>query len=468
MTLSLPPSLAINAWTGEESPSSPLDSGALVWGLKRRATPPDELLAPAPAVDFRDWKHGDVGWGLVLPENETITPAARATADDAPEPIQKLLASRPGSPVLRYRANLQNGYLRRYTATGSYKEPALAGGLRGVSPGALPRYLLIYGTPDVIPWQFQYTANMSCYVGRLSLTGERLSRYVEALVNDWKNASSHPEAPVVWSVNKGEPDISWLMDHVISRPLFDAFGADTDLQARQGCFGATATASELGKALSKAKPSLILTTSHGKTGPLNIPAQMRADLGLLVDAQNQVVRPEDLLATWSPGGSIWYAHACCSAGSDAQSRYVDLFDAGSSIVTVLAAVAKSCGASVAPFPEALLGAESPLRAFVGHVEPTFDWTLRDPETGQPLVHSLRDALYQRLYQQSHRVPIAYALEKVFVDAGAFLMQWLEAVDAVNKNEPKARERALYRQLAALDRIQTVILGDPTVALPLLH
>jgi hypothetical protein len=41
-------------------------------------------------------------------------------------------------------------------------------------------------------------------------------------------------------------------------------------------------------------------------------------------------------------------------------------------------IAATAGARISPLPRALLGAEKPLRAFVGHVEPTFDWTLRDP------------------------------------------------------------------------------------------
>jgi hypothetical protein len=37
--------------------------------------------------------------------------------------------------------------------------------------------------------------------------------------------------------------------------------------------------------------------------------------------------------------------------------------------------------------------------------------------------------------------------------------------AVNANQPNARERATYQQLVAMDRQSTVILGEPTVALP---
>jgi len=39
----------------------------------------------------------------------------------------------------------------RYNPDGSYKDPALVGGLRGVTVGALPRYLLIYARLMLFP-----------------------------------------------------------------------------------------------------------------------------------------------------------------------------------------------------------------------------------------------------------------------------------------------------------------------------
>ncbi len=470
--MEIPKGLLINAWTGTETPSSSLvdphtsdvTTRALKWGLAKRAEPPQNLLAPPPEEPW-NWRKEDVGWGLVVPENTTIDATLRCTAVDQPEPIQQLVASRPGSPVLRYIKG-ENGHVRRYRPDGSHQDPALVGGERGIKPGALPWFLLIYADPSVIPWEFQYAANMSAFVGRLALSGVPLERYVTALISEWAGSTVDPRAPVVWSANHGAPDISWLMDAAISRKIFAAYETDTDLQNRSACFDGDATAAKLIATLEARRPALIVTTSHGMTGPLDDAAQMREDLGLLVDVNRDLARPDAMLQSWKPDGAIWYSHACCSAGSDTASTYADLLDPGSSVLSTLNAVAHNCGASIAPLPTALLGADKPLGAFIGHVEPTFDWTLRDIETGQPLTHSLRTALYQRIYQQQHRVPIGYAIARVYADAGAYLGQWAKARGDVNANVPKARERALYAQLVALDRMQTVILGDPTVSLPL--
>ncbi|MBV6520163.1 MAG: hypothetical protein MNPFHGCM_00268 [Gemmatimonadaceae bacterium] len=458
--------LRINAWTGAESPSA---QPALKWGLKRRMDGPSaddgKLAGPAKVTSESNWRHPAIGWGLVLPDNDELDAAARATADDAPHAIQELVAARNNAPVFRYVTGHQGGFLRRYFSDGKFQDPSLAGSAPGIARGQLPRYLLIYAPPERIPWRFQYVANSSTFVGRIWLEGDALTNYVNALLKDWSDTPSNPLAPVVWSVNLGEPDITWLMDTVISKRLRDRF-AEGELTEGASMFNDDATAAALASALAKHTPSLIASTSHGMTGPLSTPAQMNADLGMPVGVDHDLVRPETLLDGWAPNGAIWYAHACCSAGSDASSRYAGLFDPGSSVATTLAGVAATCQDRVAPLPTALLGAKHPLRAFAGHVEPTFDWTLRNPETGQPLAHAIVDALYTRLYQQGEdRMTLGHALTKVYAEAGAFLAQHAQALEAVNQGAELARERALYRQLVAMDRQQLVILGDPTVMLP---
>ena len=55
---------------------------------------------------------------------------------------------------------------------------------------------------------------------------------------------------------------------------------------------------------------------------------------------------------------------------------------------------------------------------------------------------------------------------IFFEAGAFLTTWRQALADVNRNKPGAAAVATYRQVAALDRQSVVIVGDPTVCLPL--
>lgn len=458
--------LQINAWDGSKALQDALPSRT-PWAQIEKATAQLQWLAPPAPADQREWRHPDVGWGVVLPDNDQISAAENARGEDAPAPIRDLIQARKNAPVLRYRAELQQGYLRRYYPDMPPQDLSVQAPNPGIGKGRIPQYLLIVGSPQQIPWAVQYALNMSTFVGRLDLPDEGLRRYVDALISDWAGQTSDPRAPVVWSVDYGLSDITWLMAEAIAGKLWQEFLADEDLKGRVRFNAREATGAALSVALQERTPSLVVTTSHGMTAPLDNEAALRSQLGFLVDVEQTPLGPAKF-ADWQPSGAIWYAHACCSAGTDSESRYKGLLPADGEIGRMLNGVARAAGATVAPLPKALLGAPRPLRAFVGHVEPTFDWTLRDPNNKQVVTHVLRAALYNNLYQQDMRTPIGYALKDVFKEAGAFYGGWQAAVKLINDNVAGMRDWALYRKLAAMDRQTTVILGDPTVAMPLLH
>jgi hypothetical protein len=461
-----PISLQVNAWDGQQTIVGDLVAKT-PFGQRAQGYKPATWLAPLAEVDMREWKHPDVGWGLVLPDNDDLTDKDRAGATDAPEAIQRLLASRPGSPVLRWRKELQQGYLRRYYPDGKSPQDLSTLSLKpGIKEGHVPRYLLIYASPQQIPWAVQYALNLSTFVGRLDLTGDGLEHYINALISDWATQPCDPTAPLIWQVNQGAQDITALMCRVVAGKVWEGIAGDPDLGNRLQLKDESATGADLYAALAERQPALVVTTSHGMTGPLNDQTVLATQLGLPVDRAGSPISLEGLMP-WKANGAIWYAHACCSAGADGQSRYRELFPADNSIGLMLNAVAASAGSTIAPLPRALLGAPEPLRAFVGHVEPTFDWTLKDPLTGQPQTYAVCDALYPALYRQSPRTPIGYALHGVYEEAGHFYGAWQQAVEDINKNVAGMRDWALYRQLVAMDRQTLVIIGDPTVALPLL-
>jgi hypothetical protein len=469
MSVTFPTELAANLWTGAASPTATLDEAARKWGLKVRMEKVGRELAAAEPVDLRDWRHPQVGWGLVLPDDDTLSAAARATANDAPEPIRELVAARADAPVLRYRAETGAKFVRRYYPDGSAQDIAISGaGVRGVAPGALPCYLLIYAEPDVIPWRFQYLLNQPCFAGRLTLTGTALENYVAVLLKEWRGAGCDPHQPVVWTVDHGGGDITALMRKAIAEPVAAKLAADSDIGAGLRLLDdAEATLAVLTATLAQRQPALIVTTSHGQTGPLHDPVKMAASLGALVDGQHLTLDIDALLAAWQPDGAIWYAHACCSAGCDNVNSYKELTPAGSTLASVLDGVA-ALGAQVAPLPQRLLGATKPLRAFIGHVEPTFDWTLRQPETGQVLTRTTIAALYDHMHRAQPE-PVGMAFNPGYKVVGELFQQWQQLTGqfagATAADRDFIRLMTASAQLAALDRQSLVILGDPTVALP---
>jgi hypothetical protein len=458
-----PTEVQINAWTGQKAASDPLPTHTPWAQAPNVFAAPPALLGPPTEIDERDWNNSEVGWGVILPDDDSLSNADRSTAAGAPAAIGRLVAKRGNAPVLRWRSELQQGFLRRYYPDGTFHDLSALAPDPGTEKCRIPKYLLIYASPVEIPWAVQYALNMSTFVGRLDLTSPGLDRYVDALIDDFQGQRADPRAPVVWSVDFGPNDITWLMARAVAGKLWQKLDSNSDLVRRRRILDASATGETLIAALGELSPALVVTTSHGMTGPLDNDSLLKSQLGALVDVRQAPVGVSEFQA-WQPSGAIWYAHACCSAGSDQVSRYKGLLPGNGTIGTLLNKIAAAAGATVAPVPRALLGAEKPLRAFVGHVEPTFDWTLRDPANKQVLTHVLCTALYDKLYQDYKRNPIGWALQKVYQEAGAFYGAWQEAIAGINNNQPAMRDFALYRQLVAMDRQTLVILGDPTVSL----
>jgi hypothetical protein len=220
-----------------------------------------------------------------------------------------------------------------------------------------------------------------------------------------------------------------------------------------------ATCAGLRSALSEVRPAMVVTTSHGMTGPLHDTAQMRSTLGRLVDAHQELLDPPSLLDGWSPDGVVWYALACCSAGGSGRNQFDGLLAPQSVAASVVEAVSK-LGPVTAELPRALLGAPRPARAFIGHVEPTFDWTLRRADTGLVTTSALVEALYDELFQVPPP-PVGFALRKYLGQAAAMRALWSGEVQAVRRRE-SARAASLLAGLAGMDRQCTVLLGDPAV------
>lgn len=466
-----PTTLRINAWTGEEPASGDISERAKAWTLRTSPPVARAYLPVPPAADPADWRDSRIGWGLILVEKEGYSDADLAVGADAPEPIQALLKARGNMPVFRYVPNsaYRLTHMRNHA---SQQDVAISGTPTGVGDGRLPKYLLIYGPPTEIPWELQYILNATRVVGRLDLEADALENYVQALINEWNDASSRIEQAVVWAPDFGSNDISHLMRNAIAVQVYEKWHADTTLQNNAVFLDGSlsqASCAALISAVSQKKPALIVTTSHGQTGPLSDPVVMKSKLGLPVGQDFHALNPDQLLAAWEPDGAIWYAHACCSAGCDATTLYgclkqadpaLCLVKTGSPIDRVLTGLT-GLGALVAPLPKALLGAKKPLKAFIGHVEPTFDWTIRQPATGQFLTDSLGQALYNNVYKP---MPIGLAFSDWYGTLGGLSIEYERVLNAYNRGE-NTLSSILYCQLATRDRQSMVILGDPTVMLP---
>jgi hypothetical protein len=461
--MSLPEQLQLNAWTGTEAAEGDLEPEAARWGSRPGLPHSQRVLPFGPPTDPTDWCHADVGYGVVLPDSDdpTLSPAAKAAGEDAPEPIRALLAARPRTVVLRWRPELQSRFLRRHFPDGTHQDPAIGLSKFGVGPGALPRYVSIIGGPEVIPWSVQYALGTRHAVGRIPLSGDGLGNYVSAMLSDWRDAELDTTAALMWTVDHGAGDITAEMRAVIANPLAAAL-TPPPLVRFDHLTDGRATGVDLLSGLAAARPGLFVSSSHGRTGPLDDGEAMRASLGLPVDVHHATMSLAELDAAM-PCGTVWYAQACCSAGGDNQSHYTGLLQEGTTAFGTVSAVA-ALGASVAPAPLRLLGRVNPVRAVFGHVEPTFNWTLRVSETGQGLGHYIVSALSSNLYG---RQPLGLVLADYRAGVGELHNQWADLRELLAQGDTSVRETLTRLRLTAIDRQSLVLLGDPTVTLPAL-
>lgn len=465
--LQRPSGLALNAYAGGGTGTvhGALPETSARWALRTPPSTLERFLKPPPSANPHDFLDERVGWAMVVAEAPGFTPEQLARNEDLCPVLRELLDKRHNAAVLRYRPSSGHRLtlLRDYS---SGRDLDLAGSPIGRAPGAMARYLLLVGRPteDALPWALQYVLALTRNVGRLPFHPRddeaRLTPYVRACLDDWGDAGADRHGTLVWSVDHGENDISHLLRMAIGEPVAGKYAADSDLQGKAVRLAeADATHARLREALAGARPGVIVTTSHGMTGPLGERTRMAAQLGLPVDHAFEPLPLAPLLAAWQPDGAIWYAHACCASGADRGSIFTELFSE-SPARQVLQAVGE-LGAQVAPLPLALLSAARPARAFIGHVEPTFDWTVRQPATGQFLSAALVESLYDQIFQS---VPIGHALRGWYAPAATHFAAWDAAKRAFDGAEAM-KAAVLYHTLAARDIQTLVLLGDPAVSLP---
>lgn len=463
----MPAGIHLNAWTGTEEAHGQLGAQAHWWGAGRRGmTPEQQALEFGREPPAGAWQDPEVGYGVLIRDDETsgLTDRQKAEGADAPAAVRDLLAAREGSVVLRWSpdADLDDGHLRRYYSDGTpSNDPAVGFSDFGVAEGRLPKYVAIIGGPEAIPWSVQYSLGTRHAVGRVPLEGEALERYVHALITDWDSAEAVVDRALMWTVDTGDV-MTRLMRNVISRPLAEALDPPP-LAGFQEIAGAAATRNALSQALGATRPGLVVTSSHGLVEPFDDRDALRAVLGLPVD-QNRAPVTVGQLAADLPGGCIWFAQACCSAGGAGDSLYTTLLDPRWPAAHTVDAVAR-CGPMVAPAAVEVLGRENPVRAVVGHVEPTFSWTLEVESTGQYLGGRIVAALSRRLYGG---MPLAYAFAEYWADVGQLNHRWITLQRELNDGTADGVLDEMRRlRLAALDRQSLVLLGDPTVSLPAL-
>ena len=354
----------------------------------------------------KTWRHPRVR--LRSPAAQTTatpsySPAAKAAGEDAPKPVRALLAARPETVVLRWRPELGSRFLRRYFADGTNQDPAIGLSKFGTGKGrADPLRRHHRRTGDnvhvVSAVRIGHPARRWPYPPRFP-RGQGFCNYVEAMLSGWADADIDVQTALMWTVDHGGSDITTEMRAVIANPLAAALTppplARLDHLTRQP--GHRRGPAERA-CLPPRAPGLLVTSSHGRTS-----STMPPRCALRSGFPSTRITPRCRPPTWTLGYHtelVWYAHACCSGRRRRSEPLRRTAPRGGQPPSAPSQPSRRSAGQSLPAPAETAGPpEHPIRAVYGHVEPTFNWTLRVLETGQGLGHHIVAALSSNLYHQ---------------------------------------------------------------------
>lgn len=400
------------------------------------------------------------GWGVIF-----------AHADPNLAAIQEALA-----PLLALRKAQAKPY-RLFTGPDAYRpEETKSAFLRRFNIGAgavdpkkgVPYYLLLIGSPELIPFEFQYQLDVQFAVGRLDFaTLDEYAHYANAVVAAETGQRQLAPQATFFSVVNPDDTATANTDRWLMQPLTAALSATpgwafTSYQGQEA--NRTQLLSLLGGA---AKPALLFTASHGIEFPAGHPQQESHQGALLCSdwpgpqrwqgalREEFYVAGDHLTESADPSGMIAFHFACFGGGTP---RYYD-FERFADRTLAPAGNRQPIAARafVANLPQRLLGhPKGGALAVVSHVDRAWSYSYRQGDTPQTAV--FEDTL-TRLFQGQ---PLGWALE-FFNNRYAEL-----AADLSNElNRLRGNPTMQPYEIATLwtenhDARNYVVLGDPAV------
>jgi len=372
--------------------------------LRRRAA-----LLKAGAFEVKEGVNkGDLaeaGWGLVVP----------AAADYRPvlEALGELRSWRQRRAGARYRelayqpGETKAAFLRRNGAATSGP----------VDPDRLPYYLLIVGSPEEIPFRFQYQLDVQYAVGRLHFdTLEEYASYGRSVVAAERGEARLPRRAVFFGVQNPDDVATNRAAADLVAPLAAAVGADE--RAGEGGWqvemvgGPAASKERLAALLGGADtPALLFTASHGVEFDQIDPRQRPHQGGILCSDwpgprawSGRALPPKFYLSGDDIGadarllGTVAFHFACFGAGTPRLDDFPHERGAQAAIAP---------HAFVAGLPRRLLGhPKGGALAVIGHVERAWTYSFSDVHGGRQ-IETFRSALGGLVYAG---VPVGAALE----------------------------------------------------------
>ncbi|MFN0128119.1 MAG: hypothetical protein ACKV19_15695 [Verrucomicrobiales bacterium] len=336
----------------------------------------------------------------------------------------------------------------------------------GVSPGIgepdkLPYYLFIVGSPETIPFEFQYGLASDYAVGRMHLAdAAACGRYAAAVLLAEDTKLHQPRAGLFGTAHAGDAATTASAAQLIA-PMEPELKALPKWKIHPHA-GAAATKDRLLRLLSGPDAAPVLfSATHGMEHTPN-DARMATRQGSIICQDftpggpvkpAHIVTADDAAALGSLDHLVWFCFACFGAGTPAE----DNFPGNPDLLTVRPLTPKPFQAAL---PAQLLGhAPGPALGFIGHVERAW---------ASSFIFGTATHQYKDFAECLKRIMLGRRLghaARVFGERSASLSAMLavEMIRALRQRQKLDRRASwLIARLwtAAMDARNFVLLGDP--------
>jgi hypothetical protein len=287
------------------------------------------MLGFAEGVDPMDLQ--SAGWGIVFARDtdpaikEALKPLIehrRAQVNDA-----ALFQDFSGSRGIRPNESA-HGWVTRHQVAFMEVEPS----------NGIPLYLTLVGSPDQIPFEFQYLLDSYWNVGRLDFdTPEEYATYAKHVIAYEKAAAvANKRQAVLWNVKNPGDNATGLLHNLVAKPLVDGQGSIKPVGLRAGfkvrpLLADAATKPALLDVLrGTERPGLFFTGSHGMAFPEADEQTRRERQGALLCqewsrgadvSEDHYLTGAEIMSQANVTGMIHFLFACYGGGCPAADNY---------------------------------------------------------------------------------------------------------------------------------------------------